>query len=284
MIDLRWFSPLSPARERTAPLRRVASPLAGAQLWLIDLDVELRQHASECLDDAERQRAERFRVDSDRMRYVAGRVWMRHLLARASACAVGDLALRKATNGKPALFGPDPELTFNFSRSGGHALLAIGRDVPLGVDLERIDRVQDLDRLARLNLDASEHETWSELSPAARERGFLRAWTRKEACLKAWGVVGLSLDPQRLHVGLSTGREIVPPPEDSCDGEVTVASVVLPEQVNCEAALAMGPPPHRRRLTWQAADAHEVAVACRAGVEEPLRGGLCGPALQGEGG
>ena len=208
--------------------------------------------------------------------------WMRHLLARASACAVGEIALREATNGKPVLLGPDAELTFNFSRSGGHALLAIGRDVPIGVDLERVDRVQDLDRLARLNLDATEHESWSELSPAERERGFLRAWTRKEACLKAWGVMGLSLDPQRLHVGLSTGRQIVPPPEDTCDAEVTVASVVLPEQLNCEAALAMGPPPHRHRLTGQAADAHEAAVASRADVDEPLRGGLPGPTVQGE--
>lgn len=41
------------------------------------------------------------------------------------------------------------------------------------------------------------------LPAAQRERGFLRLWTRKEACLKAVGV-GLGLAPSSFAVGLES--------------------------------------------------------------------------------
>src|SRR5438552_660293 len=60
------------------------------------------------------------------------------LLAQYLGCPPALIALQRGPHGKPQLVG-EP-LHFNLSHSGALALLAIARDVAVGVDVERVDR------------------------------------------------------------------------------------------------------------------------------------------------
>lgn len=225
--------------DRQGPLRRLPSPLPGVQLWQIDLDAPLRAQAVACLDGDEMYRAGRFRHERDRQRFIGGRVWMKHLLARAVGCSVEEVLLTASAEGKPQMLQPDPTLTFNLSRSGHWAMMAIARGGPVGVDVEHWRPIPDAALLADEHFDAEERASWAQLPAAQRDRAFLRLWVRKEACLKAWGV-GLGLDPCRVPVGLATTQRRVEPPDPSLGGALHVVSLALQDNSGFEAALSLG--------------------------------------------
>lgn len=225
--------------DRQGPLRRLPSPLPGVQLWQVDLDAPLRAQAMECLDAQEMQRAGRFRHERDRQRFIGGRVWLKHLLARAAGCSIVEVQLATGAQGKPQMLQPDPDLHFNLSRSGHRAMIGIARGVPVGLDLEQWRVIPDASLLADEHFDAEERASWAEVPASQRDRAFLRLWVRKEACLKAWGI-GLGVDPRRVPVGLVTTERRVEPPDPSLGGALQVVSLTLQDNSGFEAALSLG--------------------------------------------
>jgi 4'-phosphopantetheinyl transferase len=120
-------------------------------------------------------------------RYVAGRGALRAILARyANGAQPSSLCFTRGLYGKPALNPPYNNIRFNVSHSGGLYVAAVARgdDVDLGIDVERIDRVveRDVHKLAKRWLH---HEEAERVGGDARR--FVRAWTRKEACVKTRG-------------------------------------------------------------------------------------------------
>lgn len=97
----------------------------------------------------------------------------------------------------PALAGID----FNLSHARDHALIAIARAQPIGVDLERIDRKLDAHDLARRFFSKREAAALDALPEARRATAFLRLWTCKEAVLKALGA-GISFGLDRVAFDL----------------------------------------------------------------------------------
>jgi len=134
------------------------------------------------LSDDERAAAERFVAREHRARYIVQRAAMRCLLARYLGVAPAALRFARGARGKPHVVGA--ALEFNLSHADDVALLAIARDVALGVDVERYDADLDARALGRVVLAPSERS----VRDVAEPRAFLRIWCRKEACLKATGV------------------------------------------------------------------------------------------------
>jgi 4'-phosphopantetheinyl transferase len=97
----------------------------------------------------------------------------------------------------PALAGLD----FNLSHARDHALIALARGQPLGVDLERIDRKLDAHDLARRFFSKREGDALDAMPDAQRATAFLRLWTCKEAVLKALGS-GISFGLDRVAFDL----------------------------------------------------------------------------------
>lgn len=97
----------------------------------------------------------------------------------------------------PALAGID----FNLSHARDHALIAVTRRQPLGVDLERIDRKLDAHDLARRFFSKHEADALAALPESRRATAFLRLWTCKEAVLKALGA-GISFGLDRVAFDL----------------------------------------------------------------------------------
>jgi 4'-phosphopantetheinyl transferase len=90
-------------------------------------------------------------------------------------------------HGRPRLSGN--EVAFSVSHSGDRGVLALAPGVSrIGVDLERVRPRPFLDRLAARTLTPETFAAWRAAPPAQQLERFLRAWTMKEAYLKATGV------------------------------------------------------------------------------------------------
>lgn len=152
-------------------------------------------------------RAERFHFERHKRRFLAARCGLRAALAEATGRAPAALRFVDGPFGKPRLEG-EPDCQFNLSHSEDEALLAIGSDGELGADIEVLRRMSDALALARMNYTADECAALEALPPAERDAGFLRLWTRKEACLKAIGT-GLSVHPSCFSAGLDRGETTV---------------------------------------------------------------------------
>jgi len=164
------------------------------------------------LSDEERARGERFRRERDAHAFLQRRLFLRSVLSAYAGSSPDELVFVIGALGKPQLLDGD-ELCFSLSRSGEHVLLGVTLGVELGVDVERHDpRLADpeeLSRLARRVLTSDERVALEATHPEARVSAFLRAWTRKEAFLKALGL-GLSREPDTVEVGLAP-REVANP-------------------------------------------------------------------------
>jgi 4'-phosphopantetheinyl transferase len=85
---------------------------------------------------------------------------------------------------------------FNLSHSEDVAAIAVAPHSPVGVDVEHLRAMPDLEGLASRFFTTAEATALGTAIPAARLRAFYRCWTRKEACIKAWGT--------SLSIGLNT--------------------------------------------------------------------------------
>lgn len=141
------------------------------------------------LDGPERARADRFRFERDRHRFILRRGRLRTLLAGHLGCNPVAIQFTQNSFGKPALHGSD--LQFNVSHSQGVALIAVARGAELGCDIERCDERIDVNGTAGSLFAPGELRMLERLPPRQRQGGFFRCWTRKEAYVKALGL-GLS--------------------------------------------------------------------------------------------
>lgn len=140
----------------------------------------------------ERARADRFRLPRVRDQFVAARGRLRALLGHYLGLPPAAVPVRYADGGKPHL-PPELPLHFNVSHTDGLAVFAVGR-ARVGVDVERERPVPDADGLVERFFSRREWAEFRALPAADRPAAFLRAWTRKEAVLKAVGRGVQSLD------------------------------------------------------------------------------------------
>jgi 4'-phosphopantetheinyl transferase len=167
---------------------------SGLALWLCALHEMPEPRQQAWLDADEVERAERFVHDVHRRRHVASHVALRDRLASAVGASAEALRFRADAHGKPQLEGQG-RVQFNLSHSEDWALVAVGVDAPIGVDLEMLRPVEEALALARKHYTPAEAAAVQDAVGArARDEAFLRVWTRKEACLKAVGL-GLRLAP-----------------------------------------------------------------------------------------
>jgi 4'-phosphopantetheinyl transferase len=128
------------------------------------------------------------------------------VLAGYLSCAPADVRLEPAQFGKPALAAPLSDLQFNLSRSGDRCLIAVGRSTPVGIDLERVRPIGDVERMSERFLAPAEALAMRKEQGDARVRAFYNCWTRKEAYAKAVGV-GLALPFERFCVSVAESPE-----------------------------------------------------------------------------
>jgi phosphopantetheinyl transferase len=115
------------------------------------------------------------------------------------ACAFPPRAVEfvETKYGKPRLapVHEAADVEFNLSHSGIIALFAFTRGRAVGVNVELIREVPDVDDLAECFFSVTETALLRALPVDRRSLAFLACWTRKEAFIKALGL-GLSCPPR----------------------------------------------------------------------------------------
>jgi 4'-phosphopantetheinyl transferase len=135
-----------------------------------------------------------------------GRTPLCALLGRYLGLPGERVVLVDGAHGRPELgAGHDRTLAFNWSHSGGQALIAVARGVMPGVDLEQQRERPKALALAQRFFTADEAQALATAAEPAISARFLGLWTAKEAVLKAHGR-GISFGLHRLRVTALQGR------------------------------------------------------------------------------
>lgn len=124
-------------------------------------------------------------------------------LTRQLDVDAAPLAIRRDEHGRPRL-AHGGGYDISWSHSGEHLLVAAGRGVELGADLERLrPRPRALELADRFFAPAESR--WLQAQSAAdRDLAFVRLWCAKEAVLKAHGR-GIAFGLHRFRVGEHAG-------------------------------------------------------------------------------
>jgi 4'-phosphopantetheinyl transferase len=193
------------------PTGKVALEDDIVDVWRLELDQppEVVSQFEEILADDEIERADRFRVRSDRRSYVMTRGVLRILLARYldhPRVTASNVPITVGPWGKPLLgfsrLQSDASVEFNVTHSGDLALLAFARDAGVGVDVERVRVDWEAHARARRFFTDVEIDAIEAIPEDERVHAFFRCWTRKEAFMKATGKgFHLGMDSFSVSVG-----------------------------------------------------------------------------------
>lgn len=196
---------------------------AAVHLWL----AERGDPADDSVLGAEeRARAARLQQPQDRALFVLAHAVLRELLARYTGEPAADLPLSAGQHGKPRLPpGSHDDLRFNLSHSGDAVLVALARGRDLGVDIEVVRPHDDLDAVAA-QVFADDERAAIAAAGERRLDAFYALWTRKEACVKAWGR-GLGI-PLRAFSVLPSGGSGIVCPDDDAASRLSCRSVAMP--------------------------------------------------------
>jgi 4'-phosphopantetheinyl transferase len=165
-------------------------PSGRVDVWRVRLD-EPAKAGSEVvvLSPDEIARASRFHFEKDRIHFTQCRSALRGLLADYLSIPAAEIRFEYLTSGKPQLAAEQnpSALQFNVSHSSNMALIAVGSEHRLGVDIEKIRGDVDTAALAERFFSVRERAGLQALPDHLRVPGFFACWTRKEAFLKATG-------------------------------------------------------------------------------------------------
>ena len=172
-------------------------------IWKIELDCDdgQWQPLRALLSNDEQIKADRYLFEKHRRRYILCRATLRNLLGSYLDRAPDTFRFAYNSHGKPFIANDDSGLRFNISHSGEIMLAAFVLNSEIGIDIEAIQ--QDIDYLGIGQRWFSELELNTLLKLPEHERvgAFFRAWSRKEAYIKALGA-GLSYPLNRFSVSM----------------------------------------------------------------------------------
>lgn len=190
---IKSSNPTAPGDPDQAAPRRLEQPGLPATVWrtgLRWLTPQRRVELLALLSSDEHQRLQRLRQSEDQDRFLLGRGLLRMQLGQALGLEPARLRFRLGPQGKPALEGPEDQvsLQFNLAHSGALVLLALHPERPVGVDVERQRPLPNWEAIARRHLPSGGYEALLALPSEEQLSGFLQHWCRLEAGLKATGL------------------------------------------------------------------------------------------------
>jgi 4'-phosphopantetheinyl transferase len=166
-----------------------------AHIWIVPASdgALAHPHNRGILSPEERETADRFVFDADRVRYIAAHTALRTLLGDHLGRDPRGLRFARTPGGKPYLI--DEPVRFNLSHSGNYAVIGISDSSEIGVDTEQIrDDIEYRDIAARY-FSPVEYSWLIDGSDTEQRERFYRLWVVKEAFLKATGEgLGTPLD------------------------------------------------------------------------------------------
>ena len=182
-----------PAETILWPPRSGGPPLTSNEIhvWAATLcpPAEILNQFAATLSPDETARANKFKFERHRNRFIAGRGALRGILAPYLNAQPAELGFDYSPNGKPSLAGrfAESKIHFNLAHSDELALIAVTRIGIVGVDVEKVRPVKDMDHLVARFFSPRESDAFQKVAEAEKPAAFFNLWTRKEALLKATG-------------------------------------------------------------------------------------------------
>src|SRR6202049_2170412 len=182
--------------------------LDGSQIQVWAVQLEASEHRfSQCvswLSSDETARAARFHFEEHRRAFILGRGVLRTLLGGLLEMPPGQIQFSYGPKGKPALQDPIHARRFNTSNCGNLAVYAFTQGCDIGVDVEQVRPIPEMDQIAARFFAPDETSELMALPEPDRPQAFFNCWTRKEAYIKAVGD-GLSVPLDSFRVTLGPG-------------------------------------------------------------------------------
>src|SRR5690606_25600284 len=182
-------------------------------IWEIDLARPISEADRALLNAEETAKADRIIIESKRRQSYRARSELRRILSLYLGADPRELCFVYGEHGKPALAtgpGDDPApLSFNLSHSGDVALVGVIFERPelqLGVDVEEARPGRSFASIAESFFAPDEVAVFRRIPARAQPAAFYRAWTRKEAYLKAIGT-GLSFSSTAFSISYGEDEE-----------------------------------------------------------------------------
>jgi len=168
--------------------------------------------AEKLLPVTEREKTALVTSQAQRARLTLSRAWVRGILSRYLSQPAPDITIRRSPKGKPQVVADgekDAPLQFSVSHSADHMLVAVTRSDDVGVDLERMTRLADVERIAARFFARNEHDALLALPADQRADAFFRAWVRKESVVKALGTgIATAFDAFTVSLGTEAQQEV----------------------------------------------------------------------------
>lgn len=148
------------------------------------------------LNQTEHNRANRFYFQKHKRRFSVARAMMRFILGQYLQLKPEEIVFDYSPYGKPQVL--DATLQFNLSHSQDTAILAVGKEYPLGVDIEFFSK-RHYERIAEHSFSIDEFKQFLNVPYYLKPLTFFHLWAQKEAFIKACGL-GLSYPTQKINL------------------------------------------------------------------------------------
>ena len=187
-------------------------------LWKMNLDLSREQVEKQymILSEDEKKRANSFKFEIHKNRFIIARSTMKLILSRYLNLPPEKIKFKYNAYGKPQLVNElkSEGLEFNLSHSENLAIYGISRHHLVGVDLEYLRPMKEAEKLAERFFCSREFEAIKSLSIDKKEKAFFKLWTAKEAYLKAIGK-GISGGLEQIEISLKEPMELIKVPENA---------------------------------------------------------------------
>ncbi len=154
------------------------------------------------LQEDEKQRAEKYQFEKDRIAFVCLRGILRILISKYSGIKNNEITISYNGYGKP-FFDSFTPLYFNGSHSGAYALIAFSTESEVGVDVEKCEAKRNWQGIIDKNFSEAEKQYILE---AGSIQHFYQLWTLKEAFIKCEGT-GLFHSLEKIELPVQNLRK-----------------------------------------------------------------------------
>jgi 4'-phosphopantetheinyl transferase len=163
-------------------------------------------HCQAMLNERELQRASQFYCEHLRRTFTLSHGCRRALLGLHLGVPPPDIEFGYGARSKPFIAKPVTDLRFNQSDSGDLVAFAFTAGCEIGIDIEEVRPVSDLENVVANVFTPREIVELCRIDPSLQQEAFFAIWTRKEAYVKALGD-GLFIPTDSFRVTVCPGAQ-----------------------------------------------------------------------------
>lgn len=205
------MTPMNSAKIFCAPPSCIKLNVGEVHIWRVCLDQSEStiEVLTRILSDEEKKRAVGFLFTNDRKRFIACRAILKLILGRYLKLDPNQVYFSYSSKEKPLISKSinTQNLQFNLSHSDTLALYAFTLCHEIGIDVEKIINIPEIDQIVMRFFSAGEYRIYRALTERKKKELFFKYWTRKEAFAKAIGE-GLTIPLEKLDVSNVTNKTV----------------------------------------------------------------------------